>query len=35
MPVTWVVPLTLPVLPGDRIKSDAVTPVTSSLNVAL
>ena len=24
-----------PVLPGDRIKSDAVTPVTPSLNVAL
>ena len=35
MPVTWVVPLTLPVLPGDRTKSDAVTPVTFSLKVAL
>ena len=35
MPVTWVVPLTLPVLPVDRTKSDAVTPVTLSLKVAL
>ena len=35
MPVTWMVPLTLPVLPGDRTKSDAVTPVTFSLKVAL